>query len=185
VLAFGQASGSQSVDLLAAALASLGLGLLPYGMFFLLARAFYVLGDSRRPAMWGAAAALVGVVIMLVAGATTSSATTVLALGLAHSVSYLLGCVALVVSLHRRTGQWVVPSALPKCAAVAAVAGVVVWGISQWWSPSGRIADLAELAVLVPLAGAIYLGGTRLLGISVSRRLPRGGAASSPEGAGA
>lgn len=185
VLAFGQASGEQSVDLLAAALAALGLGLLPYGMFFLLARAFYVLGDSRRPAMWGAAAALVGVVIMLVAGATTSSATTVLALGLAHTCSYLLGCGALIVSLHRRTGQWVLPTALPRCAAVAVIAGAVVWGIDRWWSPSGRISDLVELAVLVPLAGAIYIGGTRMMGISVARRLPRGGAGASPEGAGA
>lgn len=188
VLAFGQASGSDSVDLLAAALASLGIGLLPYGMFFLLARAFYVLGDSRVPALWGAAASVVGVVLMLVAGATTSSATTVLALGLAHSISFLLGCVALVVVLHRRVGGWVWPAALPGCALVAAVAGVVVWLVYEAWSPVGRGLDLVALAVLVPLAGAIYLGGTRLLGISVTRRLPgagRSSGAGAPGGAGA
>jgi putative peptidoglycan lipid II flippase len=187
VLAFGQASGTESVDLLAAALASLGVGLLPYGMFFLLARAFYVLGDSRVPAVWGAVASLVGVAIMLVAGATTSSATTVLALGLAHSVSFLIGCIALVVALHRRVGGWVVPGALPGCALAAAVAGVVVWASYQWWSPTGRGMDALSLFVLVPLAAAIYLGGTRLMGISVARRLPRRGmdGAGAPGGAGA
>ncbi len=97
VVAFGAASGTQSVDLLATALASLGVGMLPYGMFFLLARAFYVLGDSKLPALLGAAASLVGVVLMLVAGATTSGTTTVLALGLAHSAAFLLGSVALLV----------------------------------------------------------------------------------------
>jgi putative peptidoglycan lipid II flippase len=182
VLAFGQASGAQSVDLLAAALASLGLGLLPYGMFFLLARAFYVLGDSRSPAMWGAAASLVGVAGMLVAGATTSSATTVLALGLAHTVSFLLGCVALLVALQRRIGRWVLPVTFPGCAAAAIVAGGVVWWILDRWSPEGRAADLLALAVLVPLAGAIYLAGTKALGISVTRRLPRG-RGGPPEGA--
>ena len=169
VLAFGQASGSQSVDLLAAALASLGVGLLPYGMFFLLARAFYVLGDSRVPALWGAVASLVGVVIMLVAGATTSSTTTVLALGLAHSVSFLIGCVALVVALHRRVGGWVVPGALPGCALVAAVAGVVVWASYQWWSPPGRGAWTrwrwsCSYRSLAPSTWA----APRLLGISVA-----------------
>lgn len=183
VLAFGQASGAQSVDLLAAALASLGLGLLPYGMFFLLARAFYVLGDSRSPALWGAAASLVGVVAMLVAGATTSSTTTVLALGLAHSVSFLLGCVALLVALHRRTGTWVLPAAFPGCALVATVAGAVVWAIYRAWAPQGRGADLLALAVLVPLAAAIYLGGTKVLGISVTQRLPRTSGGTAPGGA--
>jgi putative peptidoglycan lipid II flippase len=187
VLAFGQASGTQSVDLLAAALASLGLGLLPYGMFFLLARAFYVLGDSRVPALWGAGASLVGVGIMLVAGATTSSTTTVLALGLAHSVSFLLGCIALVVALHRRVGGWVVPTALPGCALMATVAGVVVWALYEAWQPQGRGMDVVALAVLVPIAGLIYLGGTRILGISVTQRLPGGGrgGADAPGGAAA
>ncbi len=179
VLAFGEASGADSVDLLAAALASLGLGMLPYGMFFLLARAFYVLGDSRLPALWGAAASLVGVAIMLIAGATTSSTTTVMALGLAHSCSFLLGCIALVVALHRRTGRWVVPTVLPGCVAVSAVAAGVAWVLARAWAPEGRLMDVVALAVLVPMAGVIYLGFTRLLGISVTTRLP-GGAGRTP-----
>ena len=73
VLAFGQANDRQSIELLSVALISLGVGMLPYGLFFLWSRAFYVLGDSRSPALWGAAASSVGVLVMLVAGATTSA----------------------------------------------------------------------------------------------------------------
>lgn len=172
VLAFGQANDVQSVDLLAAALMSLGVGILPYGMFFLLSRAFYVLGDSRSPALWGAAAASVGVVAMLVAGVTTSSRTTVLALGLAHSFSFVLGSGALLVVLHRRTGRWVLPSSLPVVAVVCAVAAAVIWLIYEAWSPSGKIGAVIALAVLVPIFAATYVGGARLLGLNVTRRVP-------------
>lgn len=178
VLAFGQASGAESVDLLAAALAALGLGLLPYGVFFLLSRAFYVLGDSRVPALWGAAGAVVGVVVMLVAGATTSGVATVAALGVAHSVAFLFAACALVVALRRRTGQWIVPTSLPSVLAVSAVVGALVWGAYRAWDPQGRLMDLVALAVLVPAAAAAYLGCTKLLGISVTQRRPRGGAAT-------
>ena len=184
VVAFGAASGAQSVDLLATALASLGIGMLPYGMFFLLARAFYVLGDSRLPALLGAAASLVGVVLMLVAGATTSGTTTVLALGLAHSVAFLLGSVALIVALARRTGCWAVPSVLPGAVVVSAMAAGGAWAAYEQWAPVGRVMDLVALAVIVPLAALVYLGGTRLLGISVTTRLPRRGGTTVPGGAG-
>lgn len=182
VLAFGQASGTQSVDLLAAALASLGIGLLPYGAFFLLARAFYVLGDSRMPAIAGGAAAGLGVVIMLVAGATTSSTTTVVALGIAHSVSFLLGSIALVVSLRRRLGVWVLPSLLLRCGVVATLSGAAVWAIYRWWSPDRRGGELVALLVLVPLMLGVYVVGARALGVSVTQRLPRGGTATAEGG---
>lgn len=178
VLAFGQASGAESVDLLAAALAALGLGLLPYGLFFLLSRAFYVLGDSRVPALWGAAGAVVGVVVMLVAGATTSGTTTVAALGVAHSVAFLFAAGALVLALRRRTGEWILPGSLPAVLVVSAVVGAIVWAAYRAWDPQGRLMDLVALAVLVPAGAAAYLGCTKLLGISVTPRRPRGGAAT-------
>ena len=101
-----QASGTQSVDLLAAALASLGRRpaalrhVLPAGPGVLRAR-----GVPRSLRCGVRGASLVGVVIMLVGRQPRRRApTTVLALGLAHSVSFLIGCVALVVTLHRRIG---------------------------------------------------------------------------------
>ena len=186
VLAFGQANDRQSIELLSVALISLGVGMLPYGLFFLWSRAFYVLGDSRSPALWGAAASSVGVLVMLVAGATTSDTTTVFVLGLAHSLSFVLGCVALLVALHRRTGQWVLPRAFPGSLLLSTVGGLVVWAVHEVWSPSGKIGAVVSLAVLVPLFASIYLGGARLLGMSVTQRIPghaRSGS-SAPEGAG-
>lgn len=172
VVAFGAASGSDSVELLAAALAALGLGLLPYGLFFLLARAFYVLGDSRTPALWGAAGSLVGAVGMLVVGSVTSGTATVAGLGVAHSVAYLLASAALVIVLRRRSGRWVLPSALPGSVLVAAVAGTAVWWVERAWSPSGRAAEFLAVTSLSVAALGIYVVGMRILGVSVTQRLP-------------
>lgn len=171
VLAFGEASGTDSVNLLAAALATLGVGLLPYGAFFLLARAWYVLGESRIPAFAGIAAAVVGVAIMLVAAATTSSTATVAALGVAHSVTFLVASAVLVVTLHRKLGTWVVPSLLGRVVCSATVAGLGAWALYELWLPQGRAKVALALVPLVALVAGIYLGGLRLLGVSVPRRL--------------
>ncbi len=178
VLAFGQASGTQSVDLLAAALASLGVGLLPYGAYFLLARAWYVLGDSKVPAIVGGVGAVVGIAIMGLGAATTSGTATVVVLGLAHSISFLVGSLTLVVVLRRRIGVWVLPSLFLRSVAVAAVAGLVAWGLYELWAPDGRLMDTLALLALVPLALALYAGAIRLLGVSVTSRLPHGSVAA-------
>ncbi|MCB1270746.1 MAG: hypothetical protein KDB31_04940 [Microthrixaceae bacterium] len=178
VLAFGQASGTQSVDLLAAALAALGVGLLPYGAFFLLARGWYVMGESRMPAMAGTGGALVGVAIMFLIGANTSGAATVVVLGAGHSAAFLFGTVVLIVAMRRRTGIWVLPGVLGRTVAVSTLVGLLGWGIHQLWFPSGRVATAVALVLLVALLGALYLGAIRLLGVSVADRLAPG----TPEG---
>ena len=177
VLAFGQADAGDGVELLAASLASLGLGLLPYGAFFLLARAWYVLGDSRTPAIVGGLGALVGVAIMAAAAVFSTGTSTIFWLGIAHSVAFLLGTIVLLVALRRRIGEWVLPGLLLPTAATAAVIGVGVWFAYDAWSPDGRGLDLVALLVLVPVSLALYVGVIRLLGVSVTRRLPRGGTA--------
>jgi len=67
---FGEATGD-GVGLLAAALATMALGLLPYGAFLLLARAYYALGDSRTPGVVSLASAAGGVAVMGVGAATS------------------------------------------------------------------------------------------------------------------
>src|SRR5690606_11607862 len=124
VLAFGQANDATGIDLLAAATASLAIGLLPYGAFLLLARAWYVVGDSRTPALASLAGAVVGVVVMVAAGPLTEGTATVFLLGLAHSLAFLVGAVILGVGLWRRTHVVVVPPLLPKALALSAVVGV-------------------------------------------------------------
>lgn len=178
VLAFGQAGDAGSVDLLAAALATLGLGLLPYGAFLLLARVFYVLEDSRMPAIAAGVGAAVGVAIMVLSALGTSGAATVAGLGLAHSAAFAVGSLVLVVVLRRRTGQWILPGLLGRAVALSAVVGVALWWLHGLWSPSGRGGELVSLVVLVPVGLGVYLVGARLMGVSVTERLGRSGTAA-------
>jgi putative peptidoglycan lipid II flippase len=171
VLAFGQASSG--VELIAAGIASLGLGFLPYGAFLLLARAWYALGDSRTPAIASAGTAIVGAAIMLIAAPGTEGATLVLVLGLAHSASFALGALILVVGLWRRTGQWAVPRLLPRVLLVSAPLAAAAWFVVRAWDPVGRAANLIALTVVGVATTMAYVGAIRLLGVPVTQRLPR------------
>jgi len=74
VVSFGAVS-AEGPNLLAAALAALAVGLLPYGAFLMLARAYYALGDSRTPGITALASCAAGVVVMIV-GAVATHGTT-------------------------------------------------------------------------------------------------------------
>ncbi|HEY7138426.1 MAG TPA: lipid II flippase MurJ [Acidimicrobiia bacterium] len=165
VVAFGHASTEGGVALLAAALASLALGLYAYGAFFLFTNAFYALGDSRTPAVVGIGGAVIGVVVMAALVPFTHGAALVAALGIGHSAAYGLASVTLALLLARRTGHLVVPRALPRIAAVTAVIGAAVWVLERAIEPSGRGATLAMLLVLGLAAAGAYLGALRLLGV--------------------
>jgi hypothetical protein len=52
------------------------------------------------------------------------------------------------------------------------------WAGFVWWAPAGKGGALVSLVVLGGLATMAYVGLLRLLGVSVTRRLPRGGAAA-------
>lgn len=179
VLAFGSAKDAQGIELLAAALASLGLGLLPYGAFFLLARAWYVYGNSRIPALAGGCAAFVGVLSMIAAAVFATGTDLVLALGLAHSLAFVIGSSVLVISLRGRTGNWILPSLLLPSMVGSVLVGLLVWGIYQWWAPSGKLMDLLALVALCSLAFGLYAVFLRVLGVSISQRLPRSGSLGS------
>lgn len=178
VAAFGESATQAGVGLLAAALASLSLGLLPYGAFFLLSRAWYALGDSRTPAMAGGLSCVAGVIAMVVAGRLTEGSATVYALGAAHSAAFLLGSSILAVALRRRTGSWPTPPVLGRVLAVAVPLGLAMWFAADAWDPSGRPASLLTVAVVGGLGTVLYLAGMRLAGVRVSTRLPRAGMAS-------
>ena len=175
VLAFGSATATQGIDLLAAALASLGLGLLPYGAFFLLVRGWYVLGDSRMAAVAGACAALVGVSLMGLAAVVADGNDLVLGLGLANTAAFSVGSMVLIIGLRHRTGRFILPSLLGRSILLSAVLGSAVWWLYEWWAPASRLTNLLALLVLCPAAMGAYLGLARLLDMSITQRLPRGG----------
>src|SRR5439155_8005773 len=124
------ASGN-GVGLLTAGVASLAIGLFPYGAFLLLARAYYALGDSRTPAIVAIATGVVGVIAMGVGALVTEGAARVAALGIGHTIAYVTGCVVLCVGLSRRTGHAVIPRALPRALAWSAVIGVAGWATAH------------------------------------------------------
>lgn len=172
VLAFGSANRSSGVELLAAALASLTLGLVPYGAFFLLARVFYVFGDSRTAALAGAVVAVVGVVIMALAAVFTEGTTVVFLLGIAHSLAFLVGSLVLLFLLKARLGTWVLPSIAGRSILATATGSVLAWFIYDAWQPAGKAEQFIAVTVLGALILVIYLGLARAMGVAISKRLP-------------
>jgi putative peptidoglycan lipid II flippase len=169
VVAFGEAA-HEGVGLLAAGMAALALGLLPYCLFQMLARAYYTLGNSRRPALTALSAAVVGVVFMLVVAPFTSGTARVAVLGLGHTVAYLTGSVVLTIGLVRRTGRFFIPAVIWRMVALVVPIGFGMWWVARTIDPSGRLANLALVVGCVVVGGAVYVAGLRLTGAWVSRK---------------
>ena len=166
LLSFGEARGEGS-EVLAAAVAGLALGLLPYSGFLLLARGYYALGDSRTPGVVSVACALVGVAVMVLGTATVDGSARIFVLGLGHSAAYAVGVVVLGVGLARRTGGSLWPAAIGR---IVAVSGVV--GLAAWWAAdrlvdagSSRVADLAVVAGLGLVGAGLILAAYQVLGV--------------------
>jgi putative peptidoglycan lipid II flippase len=156
-------SQHHNVDLLAAAIASLGVGLLPYCFFLLFARALYARGDSRTPAVVALVTACLGAGFMTIASYASHGTGRVLALGFGHSLAYLLGAIALAFVLHRRLREPLFPTALPLALAASVLLGTAAWAIFHVLGPMSRVATIA-LLVGVGIAGAaLYIGALRLV----------------------
>ncbi|HYU40386.1 MAG TPA: lipid II flippase MurJ [Acidimicrobiia bacterium] len=172
VVAFGEAADN-GVDLLTAGVASLAIGLFPYGAFLLLARAYYALGDSRTPAVVAIATGIVGVIAMGIGALVTDGAARVAALGIGHTIAYVTGCVVLCFGLSRRTGHAIVPAALPKALTLSAVLGAAGWWIAHTIDPSGRLENAALVVAIAVGGAALYLLAVRVTGGRVVRgRVP-------------
>ncbi len=177
VLAFGNATKANGVELMAAGLASLAIGLFAFGAFLLLARAYYALGDSRVPALVGLATAFLGVAIMIGSVPFTHGAARIFALGLGHSVAFIVGTLVLSVGLSRRTGVAVVAPALPRVVLLATVLGAAAWWVMELPNLSSRVTTAMALAGIVTIATAVYVWVVRRLVGRPARLAP------SPEGA--
>ena len=107
---------SRSSNLVAGVLDMLTLGLLPFAVFLFFMRAFYARQDSRTPMLIniGANAAFV------LAAVALFPSLEVRGIGLAHSLSYVVGAALAVVVLGRRVG------ALPRAGVAAELAKVAL-----------------------------------------------------------
>ena len=156
--------GRSNPELLAAALASLAVGLLPYSVFLLLARAFYARGDSRTPAAVAIVTALIGAVVMVIGALTFDGAAAVAALGVGNSVAYLLGAGVLAVMLSRRLHRAIVPVAVWRPLVLSLALGTGAWLVSRAVAPSSRFANLVVVVAVGFGGGAAYLVALRALG---------------------
>jgi putative peptidoglycan lipid II flippase len=156
LVAFGSAAKTGPV-LLAAGMATLALGLYPYGAFLLLARGYYALGDSRTPAIVAIGTAIVGVIIMIVGAKLTHGAALVAALGLGNTTAYLLGAIILGIGCRRRTGQSIIPRLLPISIAISGVIAFVGWVALRALDPSGRPETIACLLLVGGIGTGLYV----------------------------
>jgi len=184
IVPFGE-SGGRGSELLAAAVAGLAVGLLPYCGFLLLARGYYAIGDSRTPGVVSLVSATAGVVVMAVGAVLTDGAARIAVLGLGHSLAYVVGILVLGAGLTRRTGTSLWPAALGRVVAVSAAAGVGAWAVSGavLGDEPGRLADLAAVAGLGLIGAGLVLVAYRVLGVrealTTRESVPRSEAAAA------
>lgn len=155
LVAFGSATKTGPA-LLAAGIASLALGLYPYGAFLLLARSYYALGDSRTPAVVAIGSAALGVATMVIGSRLTHGTARVAALGIGHTTAYLVGVIVLSIGCRRRTGRSTVPRRLPIAVGIAGAIAVAVWFALRVIDPSGRIPTIVSLALVGGAATVVY-----------------------------
>lgn len=164
-LAFGQARTGDGVELIAAALASLALGILAYGAYLLFARTWYTLGDSRTPALVGLACSAAGVVAMVMVGGQVDGTGRIVALGLSHTAAFGLAAIGLGIGLRARTGVGLGTRGELIALVASAVLGLGVFGLLEAWNPSTRVQSILALVVLGGGGAAVYLAVVRRLGL--------------------
>jgi putative peptidoglycan lipid II flippase len=172
VLAFGQADRGDGVELMAAGVAGLALGLPAYGGFRLLAVAWYSLDDSRTPALAAISSAVFGVVVMLVLTPLVEGSARIFVLGVGHTLGFLAGTVALGLGLHRRYGVLPWPRAIAAVTALAVAVAALAWWAVDAIGPDGRWATALCLAVVGAVGAGVYYGAARGLHL-LPGRLPQ------------
>ena len=133
-------------------LASLAVGIFPYGAFLLFARAWYALGDSRTPALAALVSPLVGVAGDGRSSARRSTARRGSSCSAARTPSR--SCSArlwLAIRLRAvvggpgaaRSATW------PGRSRSRSESGLVAWVLMEAWEPDGRLVTLVAIAVVV------------------------------------
>lgn len=170
VVTFG--SNDTSAEFIAAGLAGMAIGLLPYSVFLLFSRAFFALNDARTPALVSFFAAIWGAVGMIAFGTRYEGAARVAALGLAHSLTYLIAAAVLWALLQARVGSlW--STTVSRAIGAATIAGASVWLLSGLWSTDSRATAFIQSATLSIAAVGLYVLLLHLLRESLPWKLIR------------
>jgi putative peptidoglycan lipid II flippase len=163
---FGEITG-EGARQVAGAVAAFGPGLVGYGVFLFLARAFYARGDTRTPALVGAAVVAGGGLAMVVGAHLAPLRQVVPVLAGTHSAAYLAGATAIFVLLRRRVpgrGARPVGPALVAGAGAALLAAAAMWLVAAAAPGAGRGGALLSLTLAGAAGLVTYVGGQAVLG---------------------
>lgn len=185
LVSLGAASDGDGPTLLAVAMASLAIGLAPYGIFLLLARAFFALDDSRTPGRVALGVAALGALVMAIGSPLTEGTARIALLGAAHTVAHLVGAAVLGVLLARRTHQPVLSALVVWWTGFHLVLASLFFGAMQALATSTPTAarDLITCALVVASGALVTWGASRAMGLAqqLTRRVATGGVAGGPE----
>lgn len=155
--------GDTNPEVLAAALASLALGLYPYSVFLLFARAGYALGDSRTPAIVAILTAAAGAAVNVVMGLNVHGDARVAVMGIGHTAAYVLGALVLGSILQRRLGHSLWPSTLWKALLPSVMLAAGAWWVTHTLEPDSRAGTILLLVAVGAVGALCYLGVVRVI----------------------
>lgn len=162
-------------DLVATTTTGYMVGLLGYGAFFLLTRAAYALGDTRRPTLVGFVATLAGVAVLVVGTGLADGDDRVLVLGLAHALVASASAGATLVILRRELGAIPLGGALGRDLLAALVGGAIAWWVAGRIGVDSRLAAGASLVVAGGSGALVYLALQAAIGSPELREIRRPG----------
>ncbi len=167
IVLVGEASKDHGPEVWAAALAALAVGLFPYGLFMMLARAYYALDDPKTPGKVALVVAAVGAGIMAIGAPLTEGTMRIAVLGFAHTGAHLVGATMLIVGLRRRTGHPVISWVVGLMVAVNVAIGTAIYLGSQaaLEHVHGRVGDIAVCVGSVIVGGVLVLISYQLTGV--------------------
>ncbi len=155
-----------TVDYMGAALVAFAPGLVGYALIYQLTRVLYVLDAARSAALATCLGWLVVAGASWMFSANAKGAAVLVYLGAASSAGMSLAGVALALVLARRVGaRALVPSL--KIVAVYLVVSAPALALAQLLDPTSALGIVGLLALALAVAGAIALGGVRLVPQSI------------------
>ena len=155
-----------AVDYMGAALVAFAPGLVGYALIYQLTRVLYVLDAARSAALATCLGWLVVAGASWVFSANAKGSAVLVYLGAASSAGMSLAGVALALVLARRVGaRALVPSL--KIVALYLVVSAPALALAQLLDPTSALGIVGLLALALAVAGAIALGGVRLVPQSI------------------
>ncbi|MGH2748163.1 MAG: murein biosynthesis integral membrane protein MurJ [Actinomycetota bacterium] len=171
-LEYGAMTGAGAA-LVGRVLAAFALGLPTYSAFLVLTRAYYALGDTKRPTLINA----LTIALASASGAllffSVNEEWAVASLALAHSIAFAVGAYVMNRDLGRRgsrVGSTALMASVTRALVVGGGAALVMATVRYVLPDSSKVSALLNLIVTVGAGGAFYLFAMARMG---AQELPR------------